>query len=306
MGQPSPRPTLHGLMHHAVPVACVVLALLVLWYGLAVALNASGAIEREMGLPAGSEAWHWRDLVATTWSMQRPVLPAPHQIGLDLWHSLLDWPVDSPRSLWFHARTTAEATLLGFVLGGLFGLLLAVGIVHSATMERALMPWIVASQTVPVLAIAPIVLVVLGSLGFTGVLPKAVIAMYLCFFPITVAMVQGLRAPQTIEQELLHTYAASRWQGLWLLRLPSALPYLFPALRVAIAAGLVGAIVAELPTGAQAGLGARLLTSSYYGNTVQMWSALCMAAVLGVALTAAVSALERWAMRTRADTRARA
>jgi len=283
------------------PVAVVLAALLLLWYALAIALNAPGAIERHLGGPNGP--WTAADLVQTTWSMTRPILPAPHQIAPDTWHSLIDLPIHHPPRPVFHARVTAEATLLGFVLGALLGALLAIGIVHSQTLERALMPWIVASQTVPVLAIAPIVLVVLGSLGFSGVLPKAVIAMYLCFFPVTVAMVQGLRAPQVIEKELLHTYAATNWQGLWLLRLPSALPYLFPALRVAVAAGLVGAIVAELPTGAEAGLGARLLTSSYYGNTVQIWSALLMSAVLGVLLTTAVSGFERLALRHRGAVR---
>jgi NitT/TauT family transport system permease protein len=176
---------------------------------------------------------------------------------------------------------------------------LAVLIVHSRTLDRALLPWVVASQTIPVLAIAPIVLVILGSLGFSGVLPKAVIAMYLCFFPVTVAAVQGLRSPQRIETELMHTYAASRWQALWLLRLPAALPFVFPSLKVAIAAGLVGAMVAELPTGAQAGLGARLLTGSYYGNTVQIWSALLMSALLGLALSGAMAGLEHWVLRNR-------
>jgi NitT/TauT family transport system permease protein len=116
--------------------------------------------------------------------------------------------------------------------------------------------------------------------------------MYLCFFPVTVAMVQGLRSPQVIETEMMHTYAASRWHALWMLRLPAALPFLFPALRVGIAAGLVGAMVAELPTGAQAGLGARLLTGSYYGQTIQIWSALVMSALLGLTLTGIVATIE--------------
>jgi len=278
------------------PVAVLLLALLLLWYVGAVWMNAAGAIERV--LPA-DDAWGWRDLLAATLDMQRPVLPAPHQVALDFWHSLVDWPVNSPRNLLFHVAVTAESTLWGFVMGTLLGLLLAVLIVHSRTLDRALLPWIVASQTVPVLAIAPIVLVILGSLGVEGVAPKAVIAMYLCFFPVTVAMVQGLRSPQRIETEMMHTYAASRWQALWLLRLPASLPFLFPALRVGIAAGLVGAMVAELPTGAVAGLGARLLTGSYYGNTVQIWSALVMSALLGLALTTAVAGLERLTLRHR-------
>jgi NitT/TauT family transport system permease protein len=194
---------------------------------------------------------------------------------------------------------TASAALTGFVMGIVLGLLLAVCIVHSQTLDKALLPWIVASQTIPVLAIAPIVLIILGSLGITGLLPKAVIAMYLCFFPVTVAMVQGLRAPQKLEMELMHTYAAGQVDTFWLLRLPSSLPYLFPAFRVAIASGLVGTMVAELPTGAQAGLGARLLTGSYYGNTIQIWSALVMASLLGLFLTAMVSLVEHLVMRTR-------
>ncbi len=285
-----PAGVMQQMWHKSFPVLVILLFILIAWYLGAIWMNAAGAIERV--LPSDAP-WTWQQLVAATMEMQRPVLPAPHQVALDFWSSLVDWPVNSPRNLLFHVAVTAESTLWGFVMGTLLGLLLAVLIVHSRTLDRALLPWIVASQTVPVLAIAPIVLVILGSLGFSGVAPKAVIAMYLCFFPVTVAMVQGLRSPQKIETEMLHTYAASRWQALWLLRLPASLPFLFPALRVGIAAGLVGAMVAELPTGAVAGLGARLLTGSYYGNTVQIWSALVMSALLGLALTLAVAGVEK-------------
>lgn len=287
---------LAAFRRQGLPIAVILLAVLVAWYLGAWALNAPGAIERVM---PQDRPWNWQDLLAATMQMERPVLPAPHQVALDFWSSLVDWPLNSPRNLMFHVAVTAESTLWGFVMGTALGLLLSVLIVHSRTLDRALLPWIVASQTVPVLAIAPIVLVILGSLGFSGVAPKAVIAMYLCFFPVTVAMVQGLRSPQRIETEMMYTYAANRWQALWLLRLPAALPFLFPALRVGIAAGLVGAMVAELPTGAQAGLGARLLTGSYYGNTIQIWSALVMSALLGLTLTAAVAAVERVALRHR-------
>lgn len=281
----------HGAVReHVLPVLAVLTALLVIWYAGCVGLNRQGVIERVLSDQPG---WTLRDLVIACWSMERPVLPAPHQVVADVWSSLADWPLDSPRNLLLHVGVTAQSTLVGFGLGVVFGVLLAAAIVHSRTLDRALLPWVVASQTVPVLAIAPIVLVILGSLGFAGLAPKAAIAMYLCFFPITVAMVQGLRSPQRIDIELLHTYAATRWQAFWLLRLPAALPYLFPSLRVAIAAGLVGAMVAELPTGAQAGLGAKLLTGSYYGNTVGVWSALVMSGLLGLALTAAVSLAER-------------
>jgi NitT/TauT family transport system permease protein len=284
------------LRQRVLPVLTVLAVIAVLWYVGCVALNAPGAIERVLA-PKGLHTFG--QLVSTTLDMQRPVLPSPHQVAADLWASLVDWPLDSPRNLLYHVAVTAQSTLVGFVFGTLLGIVLAAAIVHSRTLDRALLPWIVASQTVPVLAIAPIVLVILGTLGFSGVAPKAAIAMYLCFFPVTVAMVQGLRSPQRIETELMHTYAASRRQAFWMLRLPAALPFLFPSLRVAIAAGRVGARVAELPTGAQAGLGARLLTGSYYGNTVGIWSALVMSALLGLALTGAVAAIERLALRQR-------
>lgn len=292
------RPRMSGrtadrVVDRVLPVAAVLLVALLAWYALCVGLNAAGAIERVLA-PQG--AYTRAALIATTLDMQRPVLPSPHQVARDLWGSVADWPLDSPRNLLLHAAVTAQSTLVGFALGTVLGVVLAAAIVHSRTLDRALLPWIVASQTVPVLAIAPIVLVILGSFGLSGVAPKAAIAMYLCFFPVTVAMVQGLRSPQRIETELLHTYAASRAQAFWLLRLPAALPFAFPALRVAMAAGLVGAMVAELPTGAQSGLGARLLTGSYYGNTVGIWSALVMAAVLGLVLTGVVSLVERLVM----------
>ena len=296
MGKTASGPSFaRTLSHQGLPISVVLGFVVIAWYALAVGLNAQGAIERDLA----DTPWNWQQLVATTWAMQRPVLPAPHQVALDLWSSMTDWPLGSPRNLLFHMAVTAQSTLVGFVLGTVLGLVLSIAIVHSRTLDRALLPWIVASQSVPVLAIAPIVLVILGSIGLTGVAPKAVIAMYLCFFPVTVAMVQGLRSPQVIETEMLHTYAATPWQALWMLRLPASLPFLFPALRVGVAAGLVGAMVAELPTGAQAGLGARLLTGSYYGQTVQIWSALVMAAVLGLVLTAAMAALEHLVLRRR-------
>jgi NitT/TauT family transport system permease protein len=283
-------------VHQGLPVAVVLLVVVLAWYLAAWGLNAPGAIERVLDADAG---YTRIELFNATMSMERPLVPAPHQVVQDFYESLTEWPLNSPRNLMFHVAITGQSTLLGFVLGTALGLLLSILIVHSRTLDKALLPWIVASQTVPVLAIAPIVLVVLGSLGFSGIAPKAFIAMYLCFFPVAVAMVQGLRSPQKIETEMMHTYAASAWQALWLLRMPAALPFLFPALRVGVAAGLVGAMVAELPTGAQAGLGARLLTGSYYGQTIQIWSALVMSAFLGLALTSAVALVERLVLRRR-------
>jgi NitT/TauT family transport system permease protein len=268
----------------------VVLIALLFWYAAAVWLNAPQLIERFNNI---GNTWTWQDLAAAAWAMERPVLPAPHQIAQDFVSSITDNDIDSPRNLLFHAGVTLSATLLGFVLGMLLGVLLAIGVVHSRVLDRGLLPWIVASQTIPILAIAPMAVVVLGSLGYPPLVSKAVISMYLCFFPVAIGMVKGLRSPEVLQLDLMRTYSASPPQLLAKLRLPAAVPFLFASAKVAIATSLVGAIVGELPTGAQAGLGARLLQGSYFGQTVQIWSALVMASLLGLALVAVVSLLEK-------------
>jgi NitT/TauT family transport system permease protein len=159
------------------------------------------------------------------------------------------------------------------------------------------MPLIICSQMVPILAVAPIVIVVLGALGMQGLLPKSIISAYLCFFPVTIGMVKGLTSPDVIERDLMRTWSATRAQIFWKLRWPSSMPLLFASLKVAITISLVGAIVGELPTGAQAGIGARLLAGSYYGQTVQIWAALFTAALMAAVLVAIIGAAERLVLR---------
>jgi NitT/TauT family transport system permease protein len=281
---------------NALPILTVLAVLLLVWYATAVWLNAPQTRERfeREGTP-----WTATDLVAGTWSMERPVLPAPHQVAAEINESVFKREITSRRSLVYHAQVTLEATLAGFAIGVALGVLLAVGIVHMRTLDRSLMPWIIASQTIPILAIAPMVVVVLGNLGYTGVLPKAVISGYLSFFPVTIGMVKGLRSPDPLQLDLMRTYSASGAQVFAKLRWPASVGFLFPSLKVAIALALVGAIVAELPTGAQAGLGARLLTGSYYGQTVQIWAALFMAAFLAMVVVGAVGLAERAVARAR-------
>ena len=284
------------LAHHVLPVATLVALIILLWYALAVWLNAPQVIVR-LGGAEGS--WSTRELLRGCWSMERPVLPAPHQIAQDLYQSVFGTPVESKRSLVFHAGVTVSATALGFVLGAVLGIVLAAGIVHLSVLDRSLLPWVIASQTVPILAIAPMIVVVLGNLGLSGLLPKAIISMYLCFFPVTIGMVKGLRSPDPLQLDLMRTYSASESQVFWKLRWPAATAFLFASLKVAIAVSLVGAIVGELPTGAQAGLGARLLSGSYYGQTIQIWSALIMASFVGVGLVFLVGRAERVVTRGR-------
>ncbi|CAO3360998.1 Pyrimidine ABC transporter, transmembrane component 1 [Azospirillum melinis] len=266
------------------------LAVLVLWYLGAIWLNAPTATD---ALNRAGQGWTTADLIRTTLAMKRPILPTPDQVALDLYTSLTGYPVTSIRNLLYHTGVTAGAALAGFGMGVVLGVALAAGIVQARTLESSLLPWVIASQTVPILAIAPMIVVILGNLGFTGLLPKAIIAMYLCFFPITIGMVKGLRSADPLTLDLMRTYSAGTAQTFRLLRLPASLPYLFTSLKIAVAASVVGAIVAELPTGGQAGLGARLLSGSYYGQTVQIWSALVMAALLSVTLVAVVGLAER-------------
>ncbi len=240
--------------------------------------------------------------VLDTWNQEKPVLPTAHQVAAELWNSTILVAPNKPRSLIFHAWVTFSSTALGFVMGSLLGIGLAVLIVHNDATNRSLMPWIVASQTIPILALAPLI-VVIGFNIFTGtlgiptdparLLSKAIISAYLSFFPVAVGMVKGLRSPEAIQLDLMHTYNATASQTFWKLRWPAAMPYLFTSLKVGVAASLVGAIVGELPTGAVAGLGARLLAGSYYSQTIQIWSALFAASILAALLVIAVGLVER-------------
>ena len=273
------------LRDRLLPIGTIVLALVAVWYIFVVVLNMP--FERDTVARAGETA-SFIDLLPNTMAQERPVLPAPHQVIAELWDTTVNKAVTSKRSLVYHAWITLSATLLGFGMGAVLGILLAVGIVHNRAMDRSLMPWVIASQTIPILAVAPMIIVVLNAVGISGLMPKALISTYLSFFPVVVGMVKGLRSPEQIQLDLLHTYSASPSQVFWKLRCPSSMPYLFTSLKVAVAISLVGAIVGELPTGAVAGLGARLLAGSYYGQTVQIWSALFMAAALAALLVAIV------------------
>ena len=164
---------------------------------------------------------------------------------------------------------------------------------HDRATDLSIMPWIITSQAIPILALAPMIIVVLGSIGFTGLLPKAVISMYLSFFSFLVGMVKGLRSPEILEIDQMKTWSATKTQILWYLRIPRSIPYLFTSLKLGIAASLVGAIVGELPSGAISGLGARMLAGSYYGQTIKIWSALFAAAILAATLVALIGLIQK-------------
>jgi NitT/TauT family transport system permease protein len=285
----------HPLVVRYSPGVVVAVAIVAIWYAAAVLMNLS--IVRDQ-FERDETPYTFAQLIEGTLSAERPLLPAPHQIVETFADDVFGWPVTSPRSLVYHSWVTLSATFLGFLLGATFGIILAVLIVHARTLQKSLLPWIICSQMVPILAVAPIVIVVLGSIGLRGLLPKAIISAYLCFFPVTIGVVKGLTSPDPIQRDLMRTWSATPAQIFWKLRWPASLPFLFTSLKVSITISLIGAIVAELPTGAQAGIGARLLAGSYYGQTIQIWAALVAASVLAVGLIGLVGFFERWAAQS--------
>jgi NitT/TauT family transport system permease protein len=307
------------------PILAVTAVLMAVWYAAVIPMNAQW--ERDQAA-RGGYTLTTAELAARAMAQERPRLPAPHQVALELWNTTFGCGALTPRacrattapdeaglverltfarerlvasatsnrSLIWHGWITLSATALGFAIGATLGFLLAIGIVHDRAMAASVMPFAIASQTIPIIALAPMIVVVLASVGLTGMIPKSVIAAYLSFFPVVVGMVKGLRAPDAMQLDQMKTWSASGAQTFWRLRLPASMPYFFASVKVAVAAALVGTIVGELPV-QQGGLGTRLLAGSYFGQTLQIWSALLAAAILAGVLVGVVGLVERVVLR---------
>ncbi len=195
------------------------------------------------------------------------------------------------------ALFTFREAILGFLVGGILGFTLAILFAHFSLLDRGCMPYVVASQTIPILAIAPMVVIWLKA-GWVSV---AVIAAYLTFFPVTINTLRGLRSPDPAALELMESYAASTWDILWKLRMPSAVPYIFTALKISATASVVGAIIGELPSGIRDGLGGAILNfNSYYiSGPSRLWAAIFASAIVGILFYAMISVAERLALRGR-------
>jgi NitT/TauT family transport system permease protein len=206
--------------------------------------------------------------------------------------------------LWHSALFTGKEALVGFGIGASIGFLLGVALAHVRVLQRGLLPYIVASQTIPILAIAPMVVVGLGSLEIYGWTPVdwlrvAVIAAYLTFFPVTVNTLRGLQSADPRAIELMHSYAASGWAILWKLRVPSSLPYLFSAFKVSATASVVGAIIGEAPSSIPNGLGGAIINfNQYYSlEPKNLWATNLVAALLGIVFFLAVVVVEKLVVR---------
>ncbi|MEO0746338.1 MAG: ABC transporter permease subunit [Pseudomonadota bacterium] len=304
-------------MRSGLPVLSVLAVIVGVWYLAVAPMNVRVALDQAeradaVIVPEGSvprrDVSVWRlmldnsDYVALGYALERPRLPTPGQVGAELWKTTGEMIAKgrpfSKRGLIYHGWITLQSTLWGFLLGTTLGIVGAVAIVYSRTAQLSLMPWAIISQTIPIVALAPMIIVLSSQVGVEGRgLPKAIISAYLCFFPVLVGMVKGLRAPLPAQLDLLRTYNASGLQSFSRLRLPASLPYLFTSLKIGIAAALVGTIVGELPTGAISGLGARILIGDQFGTPLAIWSALFAAAILAGALVTLLDLVQRLTLK---------
>lgn len=269
-------------MKSVLPIVTVLIAVVAIWYVAAALMNAP--LQRDLYANAGRTAYTTQDLIVDSLNMERPKLPGPHQVASEMAKLIFATAPTSKRSLVYHGAITLEETLIGFIIGAALGIGLAVMIVSVRWLDGSLTPWLIASQTVPIIALAPMIVVILNQFNITGLAPKAAIAAYLSFFPITVGMVKGFRSPEPLQLDLMRTYSASNAQTFLKLRAPASAPYFFASMQIGAASALVGAIIAEVSRSEDGGLGARLLAGSYYGQTVQIWAALFAAAALSAAL----------------------
>jgi len=277
----------------ALPVLTVLGAIFAIWYLAAIWMNATWVYDQAQR--AGTTVT-LAEVIPQTMAQARPLLPPPHQVAQELWKGVTAQAITSKRSLVYHGYVTLRGTMMGFALGIVLGVALAMAIVRFRVMELSVMPWAIISQTIPIVALAPMILTVSNQIGIENrEVPKAIISAYLSFFPVLVSMVKGLRSPDHMQLDLLSTYGASEGQTFRKLRLPASLPYFFASLKVAIAAALIGTIVGELPTGAIEGLGARMLIGSQFGEPLIMWAALFAAAILAGGLILIVGLIERMA-----------
>jgi NitT/TauT family transport system permease protein len=258
----------------------------------------------------GSLALHYSDLgqtsvwqhmsyinkIKATLNEPLPTLPAPHQVLADLWSRLAE-PPSANGNLWVDFATTGTEAVLGFLLGAVVAIALAFAFVRSRILELSLFPYVVMSQTVPIVALVPALVVALG----LGLRAKVLVAAYLAFYPITVSAVKGLRSVDPLAEELMRSYAASSRQVFLKLRLPSALPYIFTGLKIGITASVIGAIISELPVGSEFGFGRAIIDASQYGLNILLWSTIVASGLLGLVLYGCVVLFERVIVRARLE-----
>lgn len=285
----SDEPAPHGRARQIVTFVLFLAAIIVVWEG----------VKFVGGDPWRYFGWEWRPPL-DIWFASDLLLPHVWEVVGALANpvqrnqeaSLAQFLVGAAAYTWREAA-------IGFVAGALLGVTLAAIFVHSSLMERAFVPYVIASQTIPIVALAPMIVFAFGQ----NVTSVVIIATYLTFFPVTIAMIRGLRSPDPRALELMRSYAASRWSVFWKLRLPASLPYLFTALKISATASIVGAIIGEGPGGINDGLGRAIINfnQQYISGPEKLWAAILVSAVLGIVFFGIVRLAEAAALRGRPD-----
>jgi NitT/TauT family transport system permease protein len=284
-----PSSTDHGWVRRVVTFVAFIVLVVVAW---------------ELVKFIGGDPWRFGD-----WEWQPPLeiwfasdllLPHVWDIGIALGEPVQRSADESlAQFLTGAAFYTWREAAIGFLLGTVIGIALAAVFVHSRLAERAFVPYVIASQTIPIVALAPMIVFAFGQ----DVTSVVIIATYLTFFPVTIAMIRGLRSPDPRALELMRSYAASRRSVFWKLRMPASLPYLFTALKIAATASIVGAIVGEGPGGIPDGLGRAIITfnTQYISGPEKLWAAILACAVLGVVFFGLIRLVELYVLRRRPE-----
>ncbi len=268
---------------------------------------ASGSVKLAVAPPAGSRLWaasySYYDYpacgstaLACFFTMPQHPMPFPHWIAKRLGPFITSYPITDSRSVVRATMYTGVGTLVALLLGGVLGVLLAVVFVAIRPVERALLPWVIASQTVPIIALVPVLLLLLGNTGVTvqtSLVPSALIGAYIAFFPVTVGTVTGLRSVDPLALDLMRSYAASPLAVFWKVRFPAAVPFLFTSLKLGTAAALVGTLVSETEANNRLGLGYSIVGQVQAGNVSDVWILLFISAFLGIGLVALVGLAQR-------------
>src|SRR3954466_5650592 len=248
------------------------------------------------------EGWHWVGTrLSVTWPfpVNDTTMPHLHRIVKALFEPA---QVNGPwliHILWHDSLFTLKECVVGFALGALIGFGIAVALSQSSFLQRGFIPYIVASQTIPLLAIAPMVVVSLGTKGVKDWVSVSILAAYLTFFPVAINTLRGLQSADPRAVELMRSYAAGRWAILWKLQVPASLPFLFTALKICAPASVVGAIIGELPSSIQDGLAGSILNfNQYYVSSPEsLWATNIIAALLGIVFFVGVAIAERLIVR---------
>src|SRR6266446_6340217 len=248
------------------------------------------------------EGWHWigtRFHLTWPFTVDDTTMPHLYRIVQALFQPAQANGPSLLRILWHASLFTAKESALGLLLGGVIGFAIAVVLSQSRFLQRGFIPYIVASQTIPLLAIAPMVVIGLGTKGVKDWVAVAILAAYLTFFPVTINALRGLESADPRAVELMRSYAAGRWRILWKLQVPASLPFLFSAFRIAAPLSIVGAIISEPAASIQGGLGGAIVNfNQYYSIEPQeLWATNIVASLLGIVFFLAVVAAEKAVVR---------